>query len=342
MNSNYISVSHFPLFSSHDYINFLISSYGDVSCVKVAECFSESGIPLSHDTINRFLTKMPLPLDTLWGEVEPFIDKYNGCLVVDDTIIDKPHSQYIELTCFQWSGKHRKVVRGIGLISLVWTDGFHTFPISFRIYNKKKDNLSKNEHLREMLRIAADKGFNPNFVMFDSWYSSTENLALLRELGWRWFARIKKNRLISLDNAENRHVSSVDIPYNGRVANLKKYGTVKLLRSRNKAKRICFWATNALEVDNEDRKTLQSIAWSIENYHRALKELCCIEKCQIRKEIGQRNHILCSIMTFVKLVKLVIEQKEKEITAYKIKWNIRKKGIIGYLMTLDLCALNFF
>ena len=55
---------------------------------------------------------------------------------MDDTIIDKPHSQYIELTCFQWSVKYRKVIRGIGLISLVWTNGFHTFPIGFRIYNR--------------------------------------------------------------------------------------------------------------------------------------------------------------------------------------------------------------
>ena len=320
-------------FSLREYIHFLLASQF-VSCVKAAECFSESGFPTSHDKINRFLTKVLLPLDTLWKEVEVFIDKHNGFLIVDDTVIDKHYSQFIELACFQWSGKHRKVVRGIGLISLVWTDGYRTFPIAFRIYNKKNDNLSKNEHLREMLQFAADNGFNPNFVMFDSWYSSTENLALLRKLGWRWFARIKKNRLVSLDNAGNRHVSSVDIPYDGLVANLKSYGTVKLLYSRNKARRPNFWATNVLEVNGEAREALHSIAWSIENYHRALKELCCLEKCQIRKEIGQRNHILGSIMTFVKLAKFVIQQKEKEITAYDVKWGFQKSGIIPSLRGL--------
>jgi putative transposase len=68
------------------YINFLVAATCDVSCVKAADCYS------------------------LWNEVEPYIEKRNGWFVLDDTVIDKMYSKQIELTCYQWSGKHHKVV----------------------------------------------------------------------------------------------------------------------------------------------------------------------------------------------------------------------------------------
>jgi len=53
-------------------------------------------------------------------------------------------------------------------------------------------------------------------------------------------------------------------------------------------------ATNHLITGATDRMNLQAIDWSIENYHRAPKELCCVEECNICKEAGQRNHINCN------------------------------------------------
>jgi len=104
-----------------DYINFLVAAQYDVSCVKAAECYSANGIVVAHDKINRFLTRQSLTPETLWNEVERYVEKRNGWLILDDTVIDKIHSKQIELTHYQWSGKHHKVVKGIGLITLVWT-----------------------------------------------------------------------------------------------------------------------------------------------------------------------------------------------------------------------------
>ena len=41
----------------------------------------------------------------------------------------------------------------------------------------------------------------------------------------------------------------------------------------------------------------QALAWeafAIENYHRALKQYCAIEKCKARFVVAQKNHILFS------------------------------------------------
>lgn len=93
-----------------DYINFIVAAQCDVSCVKVAECYSENGMVIAHDKINLFLTRLSLTHEVLWNQVERYVEKRSGWLILDDTAIDKIHSKQIELTYFQWSGNHHKVV----------------------------------------------------------------------------------------------------------------------------------------------------------------------------------------------------------------------------------------
>jgi hypothetical protein len=105
-----------------------------------------------------------------------------------------------------------KIHSGIGLITLVWTDGINTFPVDYHIYDKDGDEMSKNYHLREKVTTASARGFQPYFVMFDSWYSGIDNLKCVSKLGWNWFSRIKKNRMVNPDDTENRPVSALEIP----------------------------------------------------------------------------------------------------------------------------------
>jgi len=138
--------------SDCDYIHFLVAAQCDVSCVKAAECFSTNGVVISHDSLNRFLTRQSLNSETLWCEVGPVVEKRNGWLIIDDTVLDKIHSEKIGLTYFQWSGTHRKVVKGTGLITLVWTDGTNTFPIDLLCCINDSSSLkSKKAKLREKM-----------------------------------------------------------------------------------------------------------------------------------------------------------------------------------------------
>lgn len=207
----------------------------------------------------------------------------------------------IALTYYQWSGKHHSVVKGIGLITLVWTYGVSPFTVDYRIYDKDGDELSKNDQFRDMLKTVSGRGFQPYFVMFDSWYSGIDNLKCVSRLGWNWFSRIKKNRMVNPDHSDNRPVSSLTIPDDGLNVFKKKFGFVRVFHPVNKAGKERFWATNFLIMDHQDRKNLPAICRSIENYHRALKELCCVRDCKIRKEAGQRNHVNGAIRAFIRL-----------------------------------------
>jgi putative transposase len=64
-------------------------------------------------------------------------------------------------------------------------------------------------HFRNMVHTASLRGFHPYFVMFDSWYSGNDNLKFIDKLGWNWFSRVKKNRMVNPDDTDNRPVSVV-------------------------------------------------------------------------------------------------------------------------------------
>ncbi len=77
--------------------------------------------------------------------------------MVDDTTLDKPYARNMDLVPRHWSGKHKRVVQGINLISLLRAQGEERLPCDFRIYNRKEDGLTKNDHfglaIRAFLRL---------------------------------------------------------------------------------------------------------------------------------------------------------------------------------------------
>jgi hypothetical protein len=49
---------------------------------------------------------------------------------------DKPYARQMERVTFHWSGKQRRVVQGIALMSLLRTQGQALLPCNFRVYDK--------------------------------------------------------------------------------------------------------------------------------------------------------------------------------------------------------------
>ncbi len=122
----------------------------------------------THDSLNRLLYRPPAGSEALWSEAESSVNKAQGILAMDDSTLDKPYGQKIELITHHWSGKHKQVVPGINLITLMWTDGNSHIPSDYRLYNKQHDGLSKNDHFQALIATADDRGVQPECVVFDS------------------------------------------------------------------------------------------------------------------------------------------------------------------------------
>lgn len=153
-----------------DYIHFLIAAQKAFTCTEAARSQPETPNPPAHDAFTRLLTREPPDTEALWGEAKTLVELERGLLVMDDTTLDKPYSRKMEeLVHRHWSGKHHRVVDGINLCTLLWSDGQALVPTDFRVYDKPRDSLTKNDHFRAMLEQAHERGFEPRYVLFDSW-----------------------------------------------------------------------------------------------------------------------------------------------------------------------------
>ena len=110
-----------PKCSDEDYINFVIATPKQLTATEAARVQPESKDAPAHDAFTRLLERLEPDAETLWREAATQIDLINGVLVLDDSTLDKPYSQRNDLVYRHWSGKHKEVVSGINLISLLWT-----------------------------------------------------------------------------------------------------------------------------------------------------------------------------------------------------------------------------
>ncbi len=285
-----------------DYIQFLIAAQGVYSTTEAARCDPrEDPARPAHDAYTRLLQRQPPDTDALWAEVQGCVHLSGGMLVIDDSTLDKPYARHMGLVSRQWSGKHKRVVWGINLISLVWTAGEARFPVDCRLYDKVHDGLGKNDHFRNMLTMAHTRGFAPTLVAFDSWYSSLANLKQVRDYGWHWLTQLKVNRHVDPDDTGNRPVSEVPVDEQGRVVHLKGYGLIRLFQIVSTDGDIEYWATSRLDCTREQLTADVAQVWHIEEYHRAIKQFCGVERAQHRSARAQRNHITLALRAFLRL-----------------------------------------
>jgi len=68
--------------------------------------------------------------------------------------------------------------------------------------------------------------------------------------------------------------------------------------------------------------------WYIEQFHREVKQLTGIERCQCRREQIQRNHIVCALLVWTRL-----KQKAHNLgqTVYQLKQGLLKSYLITEL-----------
>ena len=215
------------------YTAFLLAEAQSAGCVRLAEV---SGGAFAHDAATRFLNREEFTPKDLFEEVRGQINLAGGILSVDDTVLDKPHSQEgkTDLVGYFWSGLHGKSVKGINLVTLFCTDAKGVrVPVSFRVIDKA-EGQTKNELFREMVGEVLAWGLAPRMVSADSWFSGVENLKFLRDQGLGFVIALEKNRLVSAQRGQEVPVESVDLPESGQVLYLRKFGLASVFRTVDK------------------------------------------------------------------------------------------------------------
>jgi putative transposase len=289
-----------PKCQPEDYINLLIATPKACSATEAARVQPDRPRPAAHDAFTRLLHRLEPDPETLWLEAEPQLNRAAGVLVADDSTLDKPYAKHIDLVGRHWSGKHHAVVQGINLVSVLWTDGDRHIPCDYRLYHKP-DGATKNDHFRAMMHTAHERGFQPRCVLFDGWYSSLDNLKLLRGFGWTWLTRLKSNRLVNRERQGTRALRDTPIAAAGTEVWLPGYGLVKVFKIVAPDGDSAYWASSDLGMTDLTRQQYAEYSWTIETYHRGIKQCTEVERCQARSARAQRNHIGLALRAFLRL-----------------------------------------
>ncbi len=314
------------------YCQFLLASQRNFTATQASDLSA-----VTHDTITRWLTSVKLTPNLLWEQVENLVDKEGGVLVVDDSVIAKQYSRSHELPLlsYQYSGAYHKVIQGIGLVNLVLVGKDNNcLPIDYRIFSKKIDGLTKHMHMQEMITLSLHRGIKPGVVVFDHWYGSIKNFKFLDKHKLTWVTTLSGNRIVDF----GEHITDKAIPKEGLVVHLRAYGMIRVFKIFSQAKgEIEYVATNRLDMELLDIKTVAAQRWKIEEYHRGLKQTTGIEKCQARTQRSQRNHIFCAIISFIGLE---LNRRKKDISWYQAKQSIIQHAMRQYMLQPSI-SLNF-
>lgn len=313
-------------FGRLEYCQYLLSSQTNYTITN----YAEHAQTVSHDLVNKYLRTDKLSAKNVWDAVKNDIFAHpDGYIIFDDTVLDKNHSRHIDSVRWQYSGTEHKVIKGIGMVNCIYvnpeTNQF--WVIDYRIWDPSKDGKTKISHVQDMLlNIINHKQLSFKTILMDSWYSSNKLMLFIHELGKLFYCPVRKNRMLRPIDSEDKHEKITDLPWSdeqlavGQLVQLKgmpKQIPLKMFSVSVSKNRTDYVVTNDVsQTCSDDTKQICAIRWYVEQFHRELKQLTGVEKCQCRNQRIQRNHIACAVMVWVFLKRVA---QNLQTNVYQIK-----------------------
>jgi hypothetical protein len=130
---------------------------------------------LSHDHVTRWLSQTTYGPADIWRQAKPLIRQAEArlpaeefaVLIVDDSVLEKAHTDANELICTHWDHSQQRYIKGLNFVSLLYQAGELALPIAVELVRKTvpvyhpktqktsyQDPLTKNKYLQQMLRVA--------------------------------------------------------------------------------------------------------------------------------------------------------------------------------------------
>jgi DDE superfamily endonuclease len=322
-----LEMTHSP--TRLDYCQYLLSSQINYTLTNFADHVER----MSHDAVNRFLRREKMTSRLVWDNVRDQITPdEGGCIVFDDTIIDKDFSHKIEMVRHQYSGNAHGVIKGIGMVNCVYVNpkSEEYWIVDYRIFDPDTDGKSKLDHVRDMLtNLVYHKALPFRTVLMDTWYATRKLMLFIEALNKIYYCPLRDNRLVDVSaaTAPYRRVdglawASADIAH-GKIIKIRGFPThhkVKLFRVEVSTHRTDWVVTNDLsQVSLQTTQQACGLRWKIEQFHREAKQLTGLERCQCRKARIQRNHIAADVLVWVRLADIA---KKSATTIYRVKHDL--------------------
>jgi len=245
-----------------------------------------------------------------------------------------------EIICWHWDHSKNCNIKGINVLTAFYhsespaeTEALRV-PVAFECVKKtirfldeksgkekRKSEVTKNEMMRSMVKQAVDnQHIKFRYVLADTWFASSDNMLFIHKLKKFFVMDIKSNRLCMLasQNRNEGRWSSLDklslqpeIPVKVWIKDLEIEVLICKLVFTNKDDSTgeMYLVSNDLGLSADQFKTLYKKRWSVEEYHKSLKQNASAEKSPARTVTTQTSHLFAALIAYVKLEKLKFVHK---------------------------------
>ncbi len=311
------------------YTDYLLSSTGPTTATGLSRLLDGS---LSHDHITRWLSSAQWGPAELWRQAKPLIRQAESqrlgqdfaVLIVDDSVLEKAHTDASELICTHWDHRQQRYVKGLNFGSLLDQAGELALPIAVELVRKTvavwdaksqqtkhQSPFTKNEYLQQMLRVAQQQ-VAYRYLLADSWYASAENMALVRGLGHHFVFALESSRTVALSEAARAQgqfhaVQSLAFPDTQplrvylRAVQEAVLVTRQVFTNQDGGQGVLYLVSSDTDLNQAQLTAIYQRRWKVEEYHKSLKQNASMGKSPTKTPTTQANHFLAAVVAYTKL-----------------------------------------
>jgi len=297
----------------------------------------------AHDALNRLLRTQPLSTRKLMNCLGQWLTHLGkGYLAVDDVVVEKPYSKQCTWMGWSYSTSKQRKVHGFHVVVLLWCSGFWRIPVAFRIWRPKQKCSAQHYHKKttlaeEMIVEVVQQGLQFEYVTGDTLYSGGHLAKMVNQMGLTWvgvlhpkttvYYRNQKWQVVELEQClKLKWRKHLGVKAASIVAYLPKYGTLRLVVTRNRHGNIEVLATYNLECDLTTIVRRKRCRWSIETLFKDIKLLSGLSACQCRVDQALVRHVAFVLLAFVVLQCLRLRPEE---TLGEVKVRLQRKTFLG-------------
>jgi len=325
------------------YVDYLITQNGQSTATGCSKLINND---VKHDAFTRMLSAREYDSKFVWEENKTAIRKVqnnDGVLILDNTICHKPYSQMNEIICYHYDHAEGRAVRGVNLLTAMVKYGDILFPIGYEIINKDQIGVKKNEKGQEKMHFYSRYTLNElarglvqqalhnhakfKYILGDCWFASKENILYFHKQKCKFILGIPSNRLVAVNRKDAKAKTYTRLDELGlndgqaRKVYLKNISfpvvvTRKVFKDGDAVQGEIYLVTNDLSLLGGCAYIIYQRRWSIETYHRSLKQNTSLTQSPTSTQKTQANHIGLSLLAYSRLEKLKMAQKNNH---YAIK-----------------------
>lgn len=291
---------------------------------KTCEALSEH-IGTSGDSVIRMLNESCRSANELVAIMKKSTHK-KLYLIIDDTIIAKIYSKYIEGACDNYSTVTGKTERSLCSVVAMLTDGEIAIPIDQSLSISKEfvdgKNRTKSMIAKDLIeKITALTQIHG--VLIDGLYTTKYLLSWLIQKNIRFDGRFHSNRSVENkgETAQVKNLKPLKVSGKKTIrSTIVKWKKMKLyvtsLFRRNAAGReiITYYVSN-YKAPKKEHIYAYAIRWNIEKFFRTAKQKLGLNDCMVRNRDGQEKHI---INVFFAYALLQIEKHKRKLKNVEI------------------------